>query len=204
MGDTATTTKGAAVAVVLGRLAKIPVHRHPGRVADGALNVEDIYIKDVLANIADIETIHTKGYITFRTFVGKAGYFIADDGMATSTTNDYLSLARGRVIDKAYRIAYATLLETLNDEIPVTTAGTVSLAWAKSVEADVERAIINSMAVNGNLGIDPEDPNDTGVKCFIDPTQNVLSTSKVIVNLQVKPYGYNKYVQIELGFTTNT
>lgn len=200
MGDTATTTKGACVGAVLGRIAKVPVQRHIGRVLDGPMRVEDIYIKDVTADLADVATITDKGYVTFRTFVGKSGYYIADDHQATEVSDDYRSIARGRVIDKAFRIAYQAFLNTVNDEVPIKNDGTITIPWAKAVEAEVERAIINNMTVNGNLGADPEDPNDTGVKCFIDPAQNVVSTSKITATLRVKPHGYNKYVEVSLGF----
>lgn len=200
MGDTATTTRGACVGAVLGRIAKVPVQRHIGRVLDGPMNLEEVYIKDVTADIADVETINDKGYVTFRTFVGKAGYFIADDSQATAVSDDYRSIARGRVIDKAFRIGYLAFLNTVNDEVPVKDDGTITVPWAKAIEAEIEQAIINNMTINGNLGVNPEDPADTGVKCFIDPSQNVVSTSKIYATLRVKPHGYNKYVEVSLGF----
>lgn len=152
--------------------------------------------------MADVETIHEKGYITFTTFVGRTGYFIADDNLATRVGDDYRALSNRRVIDKAYRIAYNTLLDDLNDEVPIATDGNLSPAWCTSVKSHVEQAIISSMTANGNLGNDPGDPDDTGVACSISYKQQILSTSRLGVGLRVKPNGYAKYIDVELGFKT--
>jgi hypothetical protein len=200
LGDTASDTGGAAVGLLLGRIARIPVQRHIGRVRDSALHTLTAFVGDRAAERADVETIHDRGYITFRTFTGKSGYFFADDSLATAVSDDYRSIARRRTIDKAYRIAYLTLVEFLNDEVPVTDAGELSPAMAKSWESEVETAVISQMTSEGNLGVDPDDPQDTGVKCYINYAQNVVSTGKIEIVLRVKPYGYAKYIDVNLGF----
>ena len=103
---------------------------------------------------------------------------------------------------QAYRIAYAQLVEWLNDEVPVSKSGTLVPAWCSTVEADVEQAIETQMTAQGNLGNDPSDSSDTGVECKIDYDQNILATSQVKIGLRVKPNGYAKYIDVELGFKT--
>jgi len=200
LGDTVDDSTGAAIGLLLGRIARIQVQRHIGRVRDGALNVLVAYVKDQKAESADVETINNMGYITFRTYTGKAGYFFSDDSLATAVSDDYRSIARRRTVDKAYRIAYQTLIEFLNDEVPVTDSGELVPAMVKSWESEVEQAIISQMTAEQNLGVDPDDPSDNGVKCFIDYAQNVVSTGRVEVSLKVKPYAYAKYIEVKLGF----
>jgi hypothetical protein len=202
LGDTSESSAGAATGLLLGRIARIPVQRHIGRVRDLAVKTLTAYVGSTPAELADVETINNKGYITFRTFVGKSGYFFTDDHLATAIADDYHSIGRRRTIDKAYRIAYQTLLEYLNDEIPVTNEGKIVPAIAKSWEVEVETAIINTMGADGNLGNDTTDPSDTGVTCFIDIEQNIVSTGRVEISLKVKPYGYAKYIDVKLGFIT--
>jgi hypothetical protein len=202
LGDTQANSIGAAIGLLLGRIARIPVQRHIGRVRDLALKTATAFIKDKAVEKADVETINDKGYITFRTFTGKAGYFFASDNLATAVSDDYRGIARRRTIDKAYRIAYATLLEFLNDEIPVTDAGELVPAMAKSWESEVEAALITQMTGEGNLGVDPTDSKDTGVKCYIDYAQPVVSTGKIEIILRIRPYGYAHYIEVKLGFIT--
>lgn len=202
IGDTTPNSPNACMGIVAGRIAISPVQRKISRVKDGALTPLVIYIGYLPAELADVETIHEKGYITFTTFVGRTGYFVADDNLATRIEDDYRSLTNRRVIDKAYRIAYNALLTTLNDEVPIATDGNLSPAWCAALKSDVEQAIISNMTANGNLGNDPGDPNDTGVTCNIDYKQQILATSSLAVGLRVKPNGYAKYIDVELGFKT--
>lgn len=202
LGDTVTGSEGAAVGLLAGRIAECPVQRHIGRVKDGALKADAIFIDDEDPSVADVETLHDKGFITFRCFTGKSGYFFTDDCLATGIADDYRSIARRRTIDKAYRIAYLTMLENVNDELPITDDGYMVPSVIKSWEAEMVAAIVNQMTSLGELGTDPADSADKGVKCYINPEQNIASTSRIVVKLQVKPYGYSKYMDVELGFIT--
>ena len=105
------------------------------------------------------------------------------------------------VVDKACRIAYDTLLNYLKDEVACNDDGTIVAAVAKAWEADVVAAIANQMTSNGELSTDPTDSKDKGVKCEVDREQNVISTSKVKVGIAVKPYGYAKFIEANIGFT---
>ncbi len=204
IGDTVNDSDNACMGLLAGRIAASPVQRNLGRVKDGPVISSQVYIADKKVEQADPAAIHDKGYITFRTFVGRSGYFFADDPLCTLATDDYRSLTARRTIDKAYRIAYNTLLGELLDEIPVNDDGTIAVLKAKAIETKVENAIINSMTINGELGNNPGDPQDTGVSCYIDHTQNLVSTEQLDVVLQVKPFGYPKTIDVKLGFKTLT
>lgn len=202
LGDSEADSKGAAVGLVAGRLAAIPVQRSLGRVRSGAMAASEMYIGGVAAELGDPDVAHDLGYIVPRTFVGKSGYYWSDDKLATGAGDDYSSIANRRVIDKAYRIAYKTLVNEIAEEVPVDGEGRLAAYHCKGVETSVESAIVNSMTSEGNLGNDPGDASDLGVQCYIDPDQNILATSRLEVSLKVKPNGYSKYIDVKLGFKT--
>ena len=202
IGDTASGSKGAAVGLLAGRIARIPVQRSIARVKDGAVVATTMYIKDVVAESGSPDVIHGKGFICPRTFVGKGGYYWSDDSIATGPTDDYSLIPRRRTIDKAYRIAYLAMLEQVSEEIAVTKDGKMAPAVCKNMETVMESAIINQMTSVGNLGNDPNDPNDTGVKAYVDPDQNIAATSRLNASLRIRPYGYSKYIEVDLGFQT--
>lgn len=204
LGDTVSGSKGAAIGLLAGRIAACPVQRHIGRVKDGALKATEIFIDTEDPSVADVELIHDNGFITFRTFTGKSGYFFSDDCLACALSDDYRSIARRRTVDKAYRILYAYMLENLNDEIPMTNDGYLVPSIVKSWETEAVATIVNQMTINGELGVDPDDPSDKGVQVSIDPEQNIIATSQIKVVAKVKPYGYAKYIYVELGFQTIT
>jgi hypothetical protein len=202
LGDSVTGSAGAAVGLVGGRLAAEPVQRSLARVRSGAIKAETMYIGTNQAELGDPDVANDLGYIVPRTFVGKSGYYWSDDHLATGASDDYCAIPRRRVIDKAYRIAYKTLVDEISENVPVNTEGKLAAFHCKGVETSVESAIVNSMTSEGNLGNDPDNASDLGVQCYIDPDQNILATSRLEINLKVKPHGYSKYIDVKLGFKT--
>lgn len=210
IGDTEPKTgtpasNGAAVGTYLGRLSISSVQVNPGRVRDGALNITKAFVVDTPAEQYDTEALHDKGYVTLRNHTGKSGYFFADCPTASSTTSDYHYLTHRRVIDKAYRLAYAASLEFLLDDNEVMPNGSVNPIYAKTFENAIESLIFQQMTTNGELSQDTTDPKDRGVICRLDLTHNVVSTGELkLAKLQVRAKGYNRYIDIPLGFVPVT
>jgi hypothetical protein len=206
IGDTDSRTgtyssKGAAVGLLAGRIAKNAVHVNIGKVLDGAITAGDVFIKDTAPELFDVEALHDKGYISFRKNNVRSGYFFTDDPMATDGTEDYAHITNRRVIDKAYRIAYDTLLDTVLADIPVTNTGTIAPSYIKTLEGRVLGAIKANMTNNGELSADEANPNDFGAICKISSTQNLVSTSRIVLEyLRVRPKGIARYIDVPLGF----
>lgn len=199
IGDTVKASEGTAVGLMAGRLATLPVQRNIARVKNGALKPIAMFLggKPVEENASAVSDLYDAGYITPRKYVGKAGYFFTDDRLACEQTDDYAHITARRTIDKAYRIAYTALLDLMMDELAVNDDGTlrhgIIMAWQQMMENAVNRA----MTAAGELSADE---NGAGCKAYIDPKQNVLSTSKIELVLKVRPFGYARYVDVKLGF----
>ncbi len=184
----------SSVGLLLGRLAKIPVQRNPGRVKDG--QVEDAQAYFTNQETAEFHEenwndLHDKGYIFLRSYVNKAGYYFSHGLTLTSETDDYKSIPRGRVIHKIAMLAYEVYVTEILDEIPVTASGTIHPAVVKSWEARLETTITQQMIANGEL---------SGIKVTIDPNQIVLSNGTVNIDVRALPVGYAEYINIQLGF----
>ena len=195
IGDTVASSKGATIGTWLGRIAKSPVQRNIGRVKDGSLAPLEMYVgsKKIDESESTIKAIYEKGYLVPRKYVGRSGYFFADDNLACDPTGDYAHIAHRRVIDKAYRLAYDIMLDMLLD---VWTDDETD-EWLQTVENGINK----KMTANGELCANSD---GEGCQCYIDEKQNVLSTSKVLVTLKVRPYGYARYVDVNLGFLVET
>lgn len=191
--------KGSCLGILAGRIASIPVHRNVGRVLDGALKPEVFYLggKPIEERQGEIIRLHDSRYITIRRYVGRTGYFFADDPLAVESTDDYAQLTHRRVIDKAYRICYNSLLDLMLSELEVNEDGTLGAPIIKAWEQRVEDAIGRGMTASGELS---SGEGGEGCRCFIDPKQNVVSTSRIELTLQVRPFGYARYIDVNLGF----
>lgn len=199
LGSTKKDSPNQSVGLVAGKIAKSSVDKNIGRVADRPLHVLNMYLAGTRVEQANVEAIYNKSYIIFRTFTGMAGYFIADDQMATKETDDYSHLTAIRTIDKASRIAYAVLVNQILDKVEVHSDGTMVYPVVVSWQNMLENAIASNMTAAGELSAD----DDNGVQVYIDPQQDVLATSTVKIELRVRPFGYARYINVLLGFTVN-
>ena len=104
--------------------------------------------------------------------------------------DDFSSIARGRIIDKALTIVYDFFLEELNENVQVEAGtGRLPIQICKFLEGECANRI------NREMG-----PAISDVEVFIDPEQNVLSTDKITVEVRVVPVGYLKFIDVSLGF----
>lgn len=184
----------SAVGVLLGRLASVPVQRNPGRVKDGSLLIAAAFLGTATleSNEGAATAIHDKGWITLRKYVGKAGYYFSDCPTADAPTSDYNALTRGRVVDKAIRIAYETFVEEILDEVEINPAnGQIATVKAKYYQRLIDNAVNNAMTANSEI---------SGFASFVDPAQNVLSTGKICVDMRITPVGYAKEILVKIGF----
>lgn len=207
IGDTETRTgvtasKGAAVGVLAGRIASNQVHINVGRVKDGALKPLTFYVVDTLIEQVNIDAIYDKGFITLTTHTGKSGYFFVDDMLACEVEDDYHFMTRRRVIDKAYVLANQALTDFILDTVPLTNEGKIQAAYAKSLEAEVERVIAQEMTAKGELSADVTVANDIGVECIIDVTNNIAQDSTIKGRIRVRPHGYGRFLEFTIGFNT--
>jgi hypothetical protein len=182
----------ASIGLLLGRAAAVPVQRKVARVKDGALSITGAYYGAATAEATDITSIDAKGYITIGTFANKAGYFFMDDLLATATTDDYKTISARRTMNKLVRIAYVTYINEVNDDIELTDEGKLTPATAKFYEGLITNAINLAMTANGEL---------SSFSAYVDPNQNVLSTSKVTIRCAAVPKGYSQQIDVVLGFS---
>lgn len=180
---------------VLGRLAAIPVQRKISRVKDGALrNVSEAGYCSIQPRIKvdnDFsEAYHDKGFIVFRTFPKKAGYFFSGDPTATALTDDLCTISRNRVIDKVIKMAYKTYLEELDDDVELTDAGELPVGVVSYLKEKIEHQVKSNM--KGEI---------SNFEAIIDPKQNILSGLPFDVELSIVPKGYFSAINVKIGFT---
>lgn len=183
----------ASVGQFLGRMAAIPVQRKVSRVKDGELTNLEGYLTDgvlVDERMGAVETAHDKGYVVYRTFPNKAGYFFSGDPTATAVTDDLCIIARNRVIDKVIKIAYNTYIEELDDDVEVTDTGGLQPAVCAYLKSKIEQQV--------NANCDGEISKFVAV---VDSEQNILSGLPFEIKLQITPKGYLGAIVVQLGFT---
>lgn len=182
----------AAMGQVLGRVSKIDVHRSIARVRDGSIAVTGYMMdgKTPEGHNSLWKLLHDAGYIFYRTFIGKNGYYLNDDPMCAPTTDDYAYLNLGRVIDKAVIIAYKTYIDDLMDNVLVDEKGQLSTPLCKSFEAAINRS------VNSNMG-----DQISSFTAYVNPAQDIISTGSLSIQCKIVPQGILREINVNLSFT---
>lgn len=186
--------KHAAIGLLLGRLAGKPVQRNPGYVDDGPALADGAVLTDgaprFYQDMAIWDALHDKGYIVLRQFPNRGGYFFSDDHTATADSDDFYSLANGRVIDKAAVIAHDTYLRNLLGEVPVQANGRIPAALIKTWQQQIENALNKLMVQTGNA---------SNAFCVIDAAQDVIGTDTLVARLYVTPVGTLRRIEVPLA-----
>lgn len=181
----------AAIGQVLGRAAKIAVHQNLGRVRDGAIAAKG-YLTDGKTpeeHFSLMNLLEDAGYIFYRTFVGKNGYYLNGDATATDITDDYCFLSSGRVIDKAMVVTYRTYIDDILDNIRVDPAkGTIPVSICKSFEASIIRAVNTSMG-----------DEMSSFTAYIDPNQNILANGQMTITCKIVPLATLREITVNLS-----
>lgn len=184
-------SKYASVGAVLGRAAASKVNRNIGRVKSGqVLSIGTAGLsngtKMSAVSSAQQDSLNSFGYIFLRTHIGKSGYFWNDDHMACPESDDYAQLSLGRAIDKAVRIVHTVNTEEILDEIAVDkTTGKMDVAAVKHYQVILENAVNSQMTANQEI---------SGVDVYVDPDQNVISTSKLSEVVKITPTGTGRQI----------
>jgi hypothetical protein len=141
---------------------------------------------------AQVQAINDKGYLFLIKHIGFSGTYFNDSYTATAADSDYATIETNRTIDKAQRGVYVKLLPKISGPVYVDpTTGQLTDDVIGSLES-IASLPLEQMQRDGEI---------SGFKVFINPNQNVLSTSQLAVTLKVVPVGVLREIVVNLGFT---
>lgn len=188
--------KYASVGLALGTAAGLKVNRNIGRVKNGATVVSTGGLSNGLkiSALTDAQqgTLNDYGWIFFRTQPYHSGFYFNDDHMACVITDDYAQLTLGRTMDKAVRITHEINTEEILDEIEVdSVTGKLAISTVKHYQNIIETAINERMTSNNEI---------VDVDVFVDPNQNILSTSKLSEVVKITPTGNGRIIESTLEY----
>lgn len=182
----------AAIGQVLGRAATCAVNISIGRVKDGSIASAGYLTngKSPEESYSLWNALHDAGYIFYRTYIGKNGYYLNDDATAIATTDDYHRLCLIRVIQKAVVICYKTYIDEILESVEIDPeTGKIPQPMCKYYEQLLVRA------VNTNM-----DGEISGFTAFIDADQNLIATGKLQVQAKIVPTALLKDINVDLSF----
>ncbi|MEO1053915.1 MAG: DUF2586 family protein [Bacteroidota bacterium] len=195
---TATNQSVTCLGACLGTISSAQVHENIGWVQE--YNVVTSPELDTLAfatgdaykgvEQSQLDDISNKGYIFLRKHIGISGSYFNDSYTASDPTSDFAFIENNRTVDKAIRGMRSALIPQLNSPLRVNGDGTLAFDTVKAFERLGNRPL-EEMRKDGEL-------SDYDVA--IDENQDVLSSSELLVNVQLVPVGVARVIKVEVSF----
>lgn len=171
----------------IGHVAKFNLVTDTG-LDEVAFATGDLFETTTTTLLGTLDDFH---YIFLRKIEGITGTYFNDSNTAIIETNDFATLENNRTADKAERNIRTNMLPNLNSKLFVdTSTGQLSEATIAQFKNDTSRALVQ-METDGEI---------SGFSVVIDPSQNVLSASKVVIGVKIVPVGIAREIEINIGF----
>lgn len=140
-----------------------------------------------------VSQLNSYRYIFLRKFTNLAGSYFNDSHCAVIESSDYAYIENNRTIDKAVRNAYVALLPQLNSPLTLNADGTLTNITIAYFTGLLDSGLAQ-MVRNGEL---------SAYAVTIDPDQDVLTTSTIVVSISLLPNGVARNIIVNIGFTTS-
>jgi hypothetical protein len=180
------------------REVAIPPQRHAGRVKDRALSTivvnpatdpQDGFIyHDELIN-PGIDALRITSART-RRGLGVA-FYIVNPNLSSTPGSVFTILPLGLVMDRACTIVHEIGQQIINEDLRLTSAGTLVENDAKAIEAALGGAIQSQMLASNMI---------SGFTITVDRTNNVLATNAVNVAVTIESRGYILTENVQISY----
>jgi hypothetical protein len=140
---------------------------------------------------AQVQSINDKGYLFLIKHIGYTGTFFNDSYTSTTLESDFATIENNRTIDKAQRGVYVKLLPKISGPL-----------YIDSLTGQISEDSIASLEAIGSIPLEQmeRDGEISGFKIYINPEQEVLTTSRLQVTLKIVPVGVLREIVVNLGF----
>lgn len=184
---------------IVGVLSKAKVNENIAWVGSFNVNKNDVNEFDALKlatgddlnsiSQTEIDALNAKGYVFLIKHVGKAGSYFNDSHTAIAVTSDFAYIENVRSVDKAVRESRIFLLPKLNAPLYVNEDGTLTEDSIAEFKNEAAKALEN-MQRNGEI---------SSFSVTIDPDQNVLTSSKLLLAIGIVPVGVARNIVVNIG-----
>lgn len=187
----------AAIGALLGAVSKARVNESVAWVerfnlAGGSLDT--IGLGGVVLSAVsqgNINNANQAGAVFFVAHTGTPGIYLNDSHTCTETTSDFAYIENNRTIHKAVRNIRAALLPRLGSPVQIDSdSGQLAPEVIKSYETTGRRAL-EAMLSNGEV---------SDIDVFVDPAQNILSSSELQLAFSIVPTGTARRISVTIGF----
>jgi predicted class III extradiol MEMO1 family dioxygenase len=141
-------------------------------------------------SLSALNALNNLGYVFLRKQLGIQGSYFVDSNTCIVSSSDFAKIENNRTIDKAKRVVRTALLPELNSPIVLNSDGTIKDTTISYLEGLCETAL-DELIRNTEI---------SAYGVVINPAQNVLSTSEIVVSISIVPVGVARTITVNIGF----
>ena len=131
-------------------------------------------------------------FTTLRTWPGKAGFYVTNGRMMATAGSDFQFVQYRRLMDRACAINYDALFPLLNDDVVrVDDAGIIVEQDARAIETKVNAQLAADLTNRDRV---------SATSCTVIRDNNILSTQTLRTKVRIRPKGYAKFIESDIGF----
>jgi small nuclear ribonucleoprotein (snRNP)-like protein len=139
----------------------------------------------------DVDPYDNAKIIVFRKLLNYGGTYINDTYTAIVATDDFATIENNRTMQKCKRLIRAALIPHFNRPVKVDPeSGKLNAGLVSFLEGEIERPLINLQ----------NREEISGQFVSIDPNQNVLSNSIVVIDVGITPFGVARQLVVKIGY----
>jgi len=178
------------------RMAKYDVHVPPEKTAPTG-SFESLHLVTKLyRNEEATPGLHDARFVTARTHIGLAGYYLTGGKTMAPAGSDFQSTERVDVFNKLCRVVRVEALRLLSSDLEVDDTGKLSELEASRAERRMQSVARSDM--QGNVS---KDKNGPAVYVSIDRDSNILSTENLPIEVSAIPKGKASTISVRVGFS---
>ena len=140
-----------------------------------------------------LDAINSKRHIFAQQYIGYSGTFFVDNHTAISASSDYAYINDNRVIDKATRGIYTALIPYLKSRLIKNADGTLTTTTIAFLQ---NQCLAPLYQMNRDGDLSTVSTSDV----YIDPTQNVTSTSTLVITVLLNEDAIARNIQIPISY----
>lgn len=179
-------TRGAAWAAAA-FAQRLQISQDLGELAEGALP----FVTALARDERKTPGLDAGGFLTLRTHVGYSGAYVNNPRIMAPAGSDFELVQYRAVMDLGCATGRASALFYLNKALAVNADFTVAEIEAVAIEARVQAALAQALVAPGHA---------SAVSCVVDRTVNLVTTKTLKLKLRIRPKGYVKTIEVEIGF----
>jgi hypothetical protein len=191
-------SKAVDLGIALGAIAKTGVHQSIAHVGTMNLYGQGLTVPAVCGGklVSELSQgeqaeIEDKGYLSFKSYAGRAGIYFNDAATCTALTDDYAYIYTSRTMNKVMRTVRESLLPRINGNIRIdAVTGLIDPLELTELKEEASKGLARMQAFGEISGYDVE----------IDPEQDVIGTGMLYVTIYVVPVGVAKAIKVNVGY----